>query len=200
MKNKEVYVDKLLDLMVEGIPFGVNKFTGEPCGCGEDGSDVCKICKFSETEYSCANLRREWLESEQWIPQHDFEFESNDCIYSIMSDGKVSWGQYNGGDWCKNANAFGNMSKNKEYMEQRAKQIQLYNLLSNFAHEVNQDWKPDWENPRELKWYVCIKHCEASVGTCCNDTHEGLNTVYFRTQDLARQAANEIVLPFIREE
>ena len=201
MQNKEVYQQELLDLMVSGVSFGVNKFTGEPCECDEDSPDVCKICKFFlETEYSCEDSRREWLESEQCIPQHDFEFESNDDVYWLTCDGEVLWAQYDNGDWCQDVNAFGNMSKNKEYMEQRAKQIQLYNLLSNFAHEVNQGWEPDWSDENEAKWYVYIDHFHTSAEISNDDTNECLNTVYFRTKDLAEQAANEIVLPFIKKE
>lgn len=62
--------------------------------------------------------------------------------------------------------------------------------FGNFAHEVNQGWKP------ERKWYVC-DHVVRVDYTC---VYENLNTVYFRTRDLAERAATEIVQPFIREE
>lgn len=200
MKNREVYQTELLDLMVAGVSFGVNKFTGEPCECDEDNPDTCKVCKFSDTEYSCVEYRKQWLESEQWIPKLDFEFQQGDVVYSYDMTGRVLEYDYFATNHDKRVNAFGNMCKSREYMEQRVQQIRLYNLLSNFAHDVNQGWKPDWNAAPERKWYVCIEHFDHVVRVDYTCVYENLNTVYFKTRDLAERAATEIVQPFIREE
>lgn len=192
MKNKEVYQQELLDLIVEGVSFGVNKFTGKPCKCDEENPDTCMVCKFSDTEYSCVECRKQWLESEQWALKSAFEFQEGDIVYSCGADGQIREYNYFASDYDKRVNAFGNMSKNKEYMMSRSKETKLYNLLSNFAYRVNEGWVPDWENMDEYK-YTILKENEL---TWVPITLKIINGIYFKTRESAQRAIDEIVVPF----
>lgn len=192
MKNKEFYQQELLDFMVEGVSFGVNKFTGKPCKCDEENPDTCMVCKFSDTEYSCVECRKQWLESEQWAPKSAFEFQEGDIIYSCEADGQIREYNYYASGYDERVNAFGNMSKDKEYMMRRSKETKLYNLLSNFAYKVNEGWVPDWENMDEYK-YTILKENEL---TWVPITLKIINGIYFKTRESAQRAIDEIVIPF----
>ena len=200
MKNKEFYQQELLDLIVEGVSFGVNKFTGKPCKCDEETPDPCMVCKFSDTEYSCVECRKEWLESEQWASESAFDFQKWNTVYSCGLDGQIRNYNYSASHYDERINAFGNMSKDKEYMMRRSKETKLYNLLSNFAYRVNEGWEPDWGNRDEYKY---ILYCDdyrggwkiSSLFVCRYPT-----LVYFRTSELAQRAIDEIIIPFERGE
>lgn len=69
---------------------------------------------------------------------------------------------------------------------------QLYNLLSNFAHDVNEGWEPDWENPLERKYYKCRIYL--------NNSWQFLNVIYFKSKELAQRAVDEVVVPFEKGE
>ena len=58
------------------------------------------------------------------------------------------------------------------------------NKLMNVAKYLNGDWQPDWNNHKELKYYICIsKYTSMYVATCDNTSF-----VYFKTKELAKQA------------
>lgn len=85
--------------------------------------------------------------------------------------------------------------KNKEFMEEKAKEIKLYNLLRNFSFEVNDDWEPDWENGNEYK-YTISKENELIWKPTRYITFKIINGIYFKSKELAQRAIDEIVIPF----
>lgn len=84
-------------------------------------------------------------------------------------------------------------------MERRAQEIKLYNLLSNFAYDVNEGWVPNWDDKKD-KYHIIYNNklmiWEIRVAVYSRYPH----IVYFRTSELARRAINEIVIPFERGE
>lgn len=58
------------------------------------------------------------------------------------------------------------------------------NKLLNVAKYLNGDWKPDW-NKVEPKWHLSIKE---GVITTFHLFYDNSSIVYFRTEELARQA------------
>ena len=83
-------------------------------------------------------------------------------------------------------------------MERRAKEIRLYNLLSNFAYQVNDGWEPDWESKYQNKWYIYKMYSQEWAVTWHNQI-QCVNEVYFKTEELARRAIEEIIIPFEKE-
>lgn len=59
------------------------------------------------------------------------------------------------------------------------------NKLLNVAKYLNGDWKPDWKNEKENKWYIedLDNEIDTDYTINCNS-----RMVYFRTQELAKQA------------
>ena len=96
--------------------------------------------------------------------------------------------------------AFGNACKDGTYMERRAKEIKLYNMLSNFAEVVNEGWQPDWEDGSEKK-YCLLYDCFRDRWNTIHTTIDKCPTeVYFKTEELAQRAIDEIILPLERGE
>lgn len=81
-------------------------------------------------------------------------------------------------------------------MEKRAREIRLYNLLSNFAHQVNEGWEPDWENTCQDKWYIYKSHSLHGWRVVSYNRIQWANEVCFKTEELAQRAICEIILPF----
>ena len=64
MKNKEKYIDELIQIIVSGYFLAVDKCTNEPRRC--DHKTSCIECLFNKT--GCSNGRKEWLEQEYQEP------------------------------------------------------------------------------------------------------------------------------------
>lgn len=78
---------------------------------------------------------------------------------------------------------------------EKEKEVKLYILLSDFAFEVNNGWKPKDDDVDEIKWaiyYSSIERKYKPLGQIIAKTPG----VYFKTKDLALRAINEIVIPF----
>lgn len=71
--------------------------------------------------------------------------------------------------------------------EKQAKKLIAINKLMNVAKYLNSDWKPDWCNVDEEKYF--IYHCKRdSYISVKSATIHISDIVYFKSEDLARQA------------
>lgn len=68
---------------------------------------------------------------------------------------------------------------------QQAEKLLAINKLLNVAKYLNGDWKPDWENGCEYKWYIEDFENEINIDYIINCNSR---IVYFRTKELAQQA------------
>lgn len=60
------------------------------------------------------------------------------------------------------------------------------NKLMNVAKYLNQDWKPDWNNDGEYKYYIYIKRSDNKIDVDRCLYRNG--HIFFKTKDLAKQA------------
>ena len=81
--------------------------------------------------------------------------------------------------------------------EKQAKKLFAINRLLNVAKFLNKnedgtDWKPDFNNENEDKWYLCISYQDDGDSEIIIDWTKYVNRareiVYFRTEELAKQA------------
>lgn len=195
MKNKEFYKDKIVEIVMRGS--GVAKTNNKIVACIDI---TCEKCDWF-CEHGCQiDMIKEWGEKE-YVEGKDnpFELQSGDVFYCVDHDGKVEPTYFQA-----NSNSdiltvkFGNACKDEEYMKQRAKEIRLYNLLSNFAYEVNEGWEPDWESAYQNKWYIYQSHSSHGWGVTSYNQIQCMNEVYFKTEELAQKAIEEIIIPFER--
>ena len=120
--------------------------------------------------------------------------EKGDLFYTVLDTGQILYMPFDDSEWDRRLIAFGNASQDREYIEQRARDLKLYNLLSNFAYQVNKGWKADMSNE---KWYIWFGD-GWRVDFVTNTFH--LNEVYFCSESAARQAIDEVIIPFMQKE
>lgn len=60
--------------------------------------------------------------------------------------------------------------------------LRAISRLMNIAKYYNQDWKPDWNNPREDKWYIYYDHssCKYVVSSHVRFAED---SIYFKNED-----------------
>ena len=122
--------------------------------------------------------------------------EGEDYWY-IDSMGKVSRfaEEFSGFDTeCYNA---ANYCTDKALIEQRALHEILNRLLWRFSMENDGD-KIDWNNHSQQKYFIYFdSHLECSIGWDMH--HCRIGAVYFYTREIAEQAINEVIKPFMKE-
>lgn len=68
----------------------------------------------------------------------------------------------------------------------QGRKLLAINKLMNVAKYLNGDWKPDWNNSKEEKWFLKIDECN---NVCTGDVeYTCLCNVFFKSCDFARQA------------
>ena len=69
--------------------------------------------------------------------------------------------------------------------QKQAEKLLAINKLLNVAKLLNKDWKPDWENRGERKFYLSLNDNKINISYVIGDNS---SIVYFRTEELALQA------------
>lgn len=197
MKNKEFYRDKLVDMAVSGER--VAKVGNELVSCY---TVSCNDCEWDASRLDCGELRSMWAEEEYVEPENNpFDIKPKDVFYYVDYDGNVEHSYFRANSTFDiQTLKFGNACRDEEYMKKRAKEICLYNLLSNFAYQVNDGWKPNWNDDCENKWFVRFNYLSSKWGPAYIISMRYPDMVYFKTKELAQRAIDEIVIPFERGE
>lgn len=81
----------------------------------------------------------------------------------------------------QNALYYNNCTSRKQ-----AEKLIAINMLMNVAKYLNGDWKPDWNNYYEYKYYIGINE-NKNIFISYNDSH-CIYQIYFKTKDLAKKA------------
>lgn len=148
MTNREFYGDFLLDCYIHHTGAGCIKGVPKPC------DDVnCMECDWQDKMGYCnEEAIDEWLAKEYIEPENKvFEPQLNDTYFWIDGLYEVKYALWTNDNFDNIHKESGNACTDKEFVQEKAKQIQLYNLLSNFAYKVNEGWEPDWDVPIYLK-------------------------------------------------
>ena len=196
MKNEEFYKREIIDFALDGYSFGVSNNNLIQCN-----PKNCEICNFYYRKTDCNISRFEWADAEYIKPGNNlFSFNKSDTGYYISANGGIVTFDFDNDEFCKKLIKFGNACKDEGYMEHRAQEIKLYNLLSNFAYKVNEGWEPDWDDKDEYKY--CIVYDNLNKCWCDSVTIWGsiLGAVYFKTAELVKRAIDEIIIPFEKGE
>ncbi len=77
---------------------------------------------------------------------------------------------------------------NNAISEKQLEKLLAINKLMNVAKYLNNDWKPDWSNEREIKYFIFINSHNALLIDDNISCNRGI--VYFRKRELAQQAIN----------
>lgn len=77
--------------------------------------------------------------------------------------------------------------KTEEEAEQRLKERKLLFKLHQWAKEKNGDWKTDWKEDEEKKWYVYYNHVEENLKvTWGYNSTNFIKLPYFKTEEIAQ--------------
>lgn len=134
-----------------------------------------------------------------WWKRTEFDIRGGDICHYVTVNGDVSTTNL----ICKSNDSrvtFGNAYKDRAYMEQRAQEIKLDNLIHNFAHVVNEDWEPDWKRHAQKKYFCSYNYIAYKWEVCCNEVLRTHGAIYFKSEELAQRCIDEIILPFERGE
>ena len=85
MKNKEKFIERILDLAGEGETIALSKRTGKIVPC-ENLS--CASCKFFEKELNCSEVRKIWFEEEYVEEYVDWSTIPVDTQVLVSDDGE----------------------------------------------------------------------------------------------------------------
>ena len=192
MKNKEFYKDEIVEIAIQGS--GIAKVNNKIVSCN---AIACEVCDWFCAGGCQEDMIEEWAEEEcVELKDNPFELQQGDTFYSIDYDGGDRWFHFdNKSGYDRQARKFGNVCKDEEYMQKRAKEIRLYNLLSNFAYEVNDGWEPDWDDENEDKWFARFNFLDQWQPAFINLMRYP-NMVYFKTRELAQRAIEEVIVPY----
>ena len=82
-------------------------------------------------------------------------YENNDDIYTLSNDGEVKKNYWSYFDYDRERFEQGNIFPTEEAAELEAKRRNLLTRFKSFRDECNGDWKPDWKNTYENKYFIC---------------------------------------------
>ena len=81
-------------------------------------------------------------------------FEEGDEIYHVDEFGNVNCGEWGNFAWVDCAFSQGHIFRTKQAAELEAKRRNLLTRFRLFRDECNEDWKPDWKNHRDRKYFI----------------------------------------------
>lgn len=131
-------------------------------------------------------------------------FERADKFYRIDSCDKVcetiDVGHVNDVviHYSKNLFNVANYCTDKDLLQQQAYRETLNRLLWRFSMEHGGD-KISWDDIDNNKYYLYYNHTEKCWNIDHNQFHQRFGAVYFHTHEIARQAIEEIVKPFMEK-
>lgn len=133
-----------------------------------------------------------------------YEFKYRDKYYYISCTGETQQAEWSDKDIDNLCFNFGNVYTTQEEAKKASLNIQIWNKLRMFAEEANEGWKPNWFNGEEKKYYVAVDHIShvstiAAWKIYMRNYIAAPFEVYFKSEELAKRAINEIIVPFGEE-
>lgn len=135
----------------------------------------------------------------KWWVNTEFDIDAGERYYYINSKGGV-FDTINNNRIDKEIIGFGNACKDKTYIKQRIKEMRCVNLITNFAHVVNGQWREDWNNMNERKYYCRYNQNAREWNVAFENFSKIPGVAYFKSRALAQRCIDEIILPFERGE
>lgn len=118
-------------------------------------------------------------EARVYYPNH-FDGQINKSIFNVDSNADKSLYEK------------GLMFNTKEEAEQFLKEQTLIKKIKCWAKEQQGDWKPDWSDLTQRKYYVEIDHFSKKTKYDCYWEHDQLSKLpYFKSQEIAQACIDE---------
>ena len=154
--------------------------------------------------YICINGKKAELTEEQLkalgieLPKAN-PFEKNPAkpYYWISGSGFVITGVDANDNTDNNRYDAANYCTDKSIMEQRALHETLNRLLWRYSMMHNKGDNYCW-NGNNLHYRIYYSFLDRTFKVDCNDIHKIVGAIYFDSREIAQNAINEIVLPFMK--
>ena len=72
--------------------------------------------------------------------------------------------------------------------KKQAEKLLAINKLMNVAKYLNGDWKPNWDNDKEYKYWIGVKECYSKELYIEHSSSFSFSFTYFKSEELAKQA------------
>lgn len=113
--------------------------------------------------------------------------------YCIYGDGTIDWSIDTNDEISVKHYDLGNYFQTKEEAEKVAEKIKIYVQLKDLALRLNKGEEIDWENDKQVKYYIYYDNCYKKIYTTCNYSKE-LGQIYCldsRFLNIAKQEIGE---------
>ena len=119
-----------------------------------------------------ADIQASKKEEDTW--EMKCPYREGDRFYFVNNDGSVGKGSWS--DWVFKTDSFnqGNVFQTQQEAELEIKRRNLLTRFRAFRDECNGNWKPDWENRNEYKYYIGFQYRE--IGAFTSYALNGLET------------------------
>lgn len=143
--------------------------------------------KISELEQQIKDLKDSINISEnepvEWIPEY------GEYYYNISGNGYINRYKFYGTGYDKLSSGYGNCFRTKQRAEQLAKKIRVLFRIERYHDMFCPDYKPDWNNRNEPKFYVYYDNND-EVWTFTHSLIYELPVVYFDSLDTVQKVCN----------
>lgn len=99
----------------------------------------------------------ETLEKEK-IVTFEYPFEDKEEYFCLHIDGEIIQNLWSGGPFDEGVYKQGHVFKNREEARKERDKRYLLTIFNQFRDKCNGDWKPDWEDKSEDKFFILFNH------------------------------------------
>ena len=99
----------------------------------------------------------ETLEKEK-IGTFEYPFEDKEEYFCLHIDGEIIQNLWSGGPFDEGVYKQGHVLKNREEARKERDKREILMRFNQFRDKCNGDWKPDWEDKSEDKFFILFNH------------------------------------------
>ena len=99
----------------------------------------------------------ETLEQEE-IVTFEYPFEDKEEYFCLHIDGEIIQNLWSGGPFDEGVYKQGHVFKNREEARKERDKREILMRFNQFRDKCNGDWKPDWEEKNEDKFFILFNH------------------------------------------
>lgn len=99
----------------------------------------------------------ETLEKEK-IVTFEYPFEDKEEYFCLHIDGEIIQNLWSGGPFDEGVYKQGHAFKNREEARKERDKREILMRFNQFRDKCNGDWKPDWEDKSEDKFFILFNH------------------------------------------
>lgn len=130
----------------------------------------------------------ETLEQEK-IVTFEYPFEDKEEYFCLNINGEIVQNLWSGGPFDEGVYTQGHVFKNREEARKERDKRYLLTRFNQFRDKCNGDWKPDWEDKSEDKFFILFNHESSELkSNWCSYSQPFSNFGFFKNIEDANRA------------